>query len=196
MEMAKSVDTYILESGPWMNIVLELRELLLAAGFDETVKWGIPVYCLDNKNLVGLSYFKSYAGLWFFQGAFLNDKDGVLVSGTEGQTKTQRQMRFYPTEKVNVTLVKRFLKETIANHRAGIHHVKAAPKQIILPDELIKALKSNKAALKIFETLTPYKKREYADYIAQAKRVETKEARINKILPLIEKGLGLNDKFR
>jgi uncharacterized protein YdeI (YjbR/CyaY-like superfamily) len=99
--MAKSVDTYIMESGSWMKTLLELRELLLVAGFEETVKWGIPVYCLENKNLVGLAYFKSYAGLWFFQGAFLNDKDGVLVSGTEGQTKAQRQLRIFPEEKLD-----------------------------------------------------------------------------------------------
>jgi uncharacterized protein YdeI (YjbR/CyaY-like superfamily) len=194
--MAKSVDTYIMESGSWMNTLLELRELMLIAGFEETVKWGIPVYCLENKNLVGLAYFKSYAGLWFFQGAFLNDKGGVLVSGTEGQTKAQRQLRIYPNEKLKTALIKRFIKETVTNHKAGVHLVKAKPKETILPEELKTALSQNKIAHKKFALLAPYKKREFADYISQAKRVETKKARLEKILPMIEEGRGLNDKFR
>jgi uncharacterized protein YdeI (YjbR/CyaY-like superfamily) len=194
--MAKSVDTYIMESGSWMKTLLELRELLLVAGFEETVKWGIPVYCLENKNLVGLAYFKSYTGLWFFQGAFLNDKDGVLVSGTEGQTKAQRQLRIFPGEKLDTKMIKRFLKETVSNHSAGIHLQKTGPKETVIPEELQKALKTKKDLLKKFESLTPYKQREYCDYIAQAKRAETKVTRISKIIPMIEAGLGLNDKFR
>jgi uncharacterized protein YdeI (YjbR/CyaY-like superfamily) len=195
MKMEKSVDNYILQSGPWMNTLLELRELILSAGFDETVKWGIPVYCMDNKNLIGMAHFKSHAGLWFFQGIFLNDKDAILVSGTEGQTKAQRQLRLYPNEKLKTTLIKRFIKETVANHKAGLHLVKAKPKETILPEELKKALKQNKEAQKKFASLAPYKQREFADYIAQAKRLETREARLEKILPMIEEGRGLNDKF-
>ena len=53
----------------------------------ETIKWGVPVYTLNDKNVLGMGAFKSYVGIWFFQGAFLDDPQKKLINAQEGKTK-------------------------------------------------------------------------------------------------------------
>ena len=65
-----------------------------------------------------------------------------------------------------------------------------------MPDELSKALRRYKGATAGFRSLTPGKQREYTEYIATAKRDDTKQKRIDKVLPMIAAGVGLNDKYR
>ena len=65
-----------------------------------------------------------------------------------------------------------------------------------VPPELHVALRANKKAAAAFNSLTPGRQRDYAEYIATAKRPETKLKRLEKILPMITTGVGLNDKYR
>ena len=66
----------------------------------------------------------------------------------------------------------------------------------MLPDELKEAIASDIELAEQFEKLSQSCKREYAEYIGEAKKVETKVNRLNRIIPLILKGKGLNDKYR
>lgn len=91
MKKANTVEDYIVDSGPWREALGLFRELLHSTELDETIKWGMPVYTLHGKNVVGFSAFKSWAGLWFFQGVFLNDSKQVLINAQEGTTKGLRQ---------------------------------------------------------------------------------------------------------
>ena len=94
MKKTKTVEDYIAGNGEWTEALEKLRSILLDTEMEETVKWGAPVYTIDGKNVVGIGAFKSYVGLWFFQGVFLKDKEKVLVNAQEGKTKALRQWRF------------------------------------------------------------------------------------------------------
>ena len=116
-----SVDEYILNSGQWQIPLNMLRELLLALEMKETVKWGVPVYCIQGKNVVGIGSFKAYTGLWFYQGVFLKDKKKVLISANEDETRALRQMRFQSADEIEneLNLIIDYVKEAIENAKQG-----------------------------------------------------------------------------
>lgn len=196
MKRFKTVDEYIGNAEHWQAELVRLREILQSTPLVETVKWGAPCYTHNDKMLVGLGAFKSYVGLWFFQGALLSDKDNVLINVQEGRTKAMRQWRFGSSKEIKARQIKAYVKEAIALQDAGEEIKPDRTKPVYVPVELKKALAARKKVRTAFDAMTKGKQREYANYIADAKREETKLTRIDRILPMIEAGVGLNDKYR
>ena len=194
--MKKTVEDYIAAAPAWQAELVRLREILQSTGLEETIKWGAPCYTLDGKNVVGIGAFKSYVGLWFYQGALLADKAGVLINAQTGRTKAMRQWRFESPEDIKPAALKRYVKEAAALAQAGREIKAERNKPVQVPVELKTALDKRKRAGTAFARLTPGRQREFADYVAGAKRDATKASRIEKILPMIEAGIGLNDKYR
>ena len=196
MKKVNSVDEYIGRHEKWTDALLLLRSVLNTTELKETLKWSAPVYTIDGKNVVGLSAFKNHFGLWFFNGVFLKDKKNLLVSAQE-TTKALRQMRFESIEDIDKHAVLAYVKEAIENQKLGKElKPEKKSKNVLLPSELKKELQTNKDLNKAFYALTPYKQREYAEYIDEAKREATKQSRLKKIVPMIRKGFGLNDKYK
>ena len=196
MQRYKTVDDYISSSEEWNKELKKLRKIILKSDLEEDVKWGAPVYTYNNKNILGIGGFKSYVGLWFFQGALLKDKRKNLVNAQEGVTKALRQWRFNSIDDIDEKVILEYIKEAIKNQQAGKEIRPAKKSAIIVPKELINMFKRNKKLNKSFNQLTPFKQREYCDYIDDAKREETKNSRLKKIVPMILKGVGLHDKYR
>jgi len=94
MKKYTSVEEYIEEGSKWTNELRELRRILLKTEFEETLKWSIPTYTINGKNVAGIAGFKDYFGIWFFNGVFLKDEEKVLINAQEGKTKAMRQWRF------------------------------------------------------------------------------------------------------
>ncbi|UCH66664.1 MAG: YdeI/OmpD-associated family protein [Ignavibacterium sp.] len=196
MKRFQTVDKYISGNKEWNKELKKLRKIILKSELKEDVKWGAPVYTIDNKNVVGIGAFKSYVGIWFFQGALLKDKRKKLVSAQEGLTKALRQWRFDTIDEIDEKLILEYIKEAIKNQKAG-KEIKPVKKSAIkIPKELSDKLKKNQKLKKSLEQLTPFKQREYCDYIDSAKREETKLSRLEKIIPMILQGVGLHDKYR
>lgn len=104
------------------------------------MKWGAPCYTWKGKNVVGIGGFKSYFGLWFHQGALLNDDAGVFVNAQEGKTKALRQWRMNAASDIEPVVIRRYVKEAIASVDGG-REIKAEPSTaVVVPDELQKAL--------------------------------------------------------
>ena len=196
MHRAKSVEEYIENHPQWTTALKKLRKILTATKLEENVKWGGPCYTFDGKNVVGLGAFSEYVGLWFHQGVFLSDPDKVLINAQEGTTKALRQWRFTSDKEIKPGRVKAYLLEAIENQKKGKAIKPTRDKRVLVPPELKQALRKKAKASGAFEALTNGRQREYAAYIASAKRPETKTSRLAKILPMIEAGSGLNDKYR
>ncbi|MFT6866126.1 MAG: hypothetical protein ACJA08_000955 [Cyclobacteriaceae bacterium] len=75
IEMAKSIEEYLESHGEYRTLLHKLRSILNSTELTETLKWGIPTYTVNGKNLVGIGAFKTYVGLWFFNGSFLKDEE-------------------------------------------------------------------------------------------------------------------------
>lgn len=193
--MARTVDEYI-DNSEQAVALKRLRKILLSTELEECVKWGVPCYTIDGKNVVGIGAFKTYFGLWFHQGALLSDKRRVLVNAQAGKTKALRQWRMQSAKDIDAAAVKAYVKEAIALAKEGRAVPPAGKTTLNVPPELKTALQKNKAAGASFKKLRPGLQKEYASYIAEAKRDDTKLRRIKKILPMIKAGQGLNDKYR
>lgn len=191
-----SVDTYMENQSNWREELEQLRTIINSTDLEETVKWGAPCYTFNGKNVVGIGGFKSYFGLWFFQGALLQDKSNVLINAQEGRTKALRQWRFGSKKEIKPRLIRQYIKEAIELQATGKEIKPARNKPLAIPTELETALSKNKKAAASFKKLPKGKQREFAEHIADAKRGDTKERRLKKILPMISRGEGLSDKYR
>lgn len=195
MKRFKTVEGYIQSTTKWTEELNYLRDLIAKTSLEETVKWGMPTYTISNKNVVGLSGFKDHFGLWFFQGVFLKDPYKILVNAQTGKTKGMRQLRFAKGDSLDESVILEYLEEAIQNQLEG-KEIEIEKKPLIMPSLLQEALESDEALNEGFEKFSTSKKREFAEYIEDAKRETTKINRMQKIIPMIIKGIGLNDKYR
>ncbi|MCK8481641.1 YdeI/OmpD-associated family protein [Psychroserpens algicola] len=197
MKKVYSVEEYI-ETNPHYEEELRLlRDIINTTELEETVKWSMPTYCLNGKNVLGIGAFKQHFCLWFHQGVFLKDEHNLLINAQENKTKALRQMRFETKADINKTAVLTYVKEAIENQRLG-KEIKPTRKvkDVVIPEELKTALQSNTTLDTSFNALTPGKQREYCEYISEAKREATKISRLEKITPMIIQGIGLHDKYK
>lgn len=181
----------------WSEEVNFLREIIGSNNkLEETVKWGIPVFTYKGKNVVGVAKFKSYFGLWFYEGALLKDQSNLLVNAQKGKTKALRQIRFNSLEEVSEKDIKNYIKEAIQHIDEGRTFTPEKKKAVETPLELSRSLEKDSQLKASFNSLPSYKQKEYCQYIGEAKRAATREKRLEKSTGLILEGKGLNDKYR
>lgn len=198
MKKEKSIKSYIDNRPPWKESLQILRDLFDSTRLTGTIKWGMPVYTLDNKNVAGFGAFRSYAGIWFYQGVFLKDTHHKLVNAQEGVTRAQRQWRFGSADEIrrDGDLILSYLEEAISNQEQGKEIRPRRKKTEELPDEMRKVLLQNREFKKKFLSLSAAQRREYLEYLNGAKKAGTKLARLERIMPMILEGKGLNDRYR
>ena len=196
MKKINSAEDYFLAKNQWDNILKQLREIILLTELTETLKWGIPTYTLDGKNVAGLVAFKSFVAIWFFNGVLLKDETYKLINAQAGKTKALRQWRFSSIEEIDSTLIKAYLKEAIKNQQEGKTVKPKKKKPLIIPEMLLSAFAENLELEKCFQEFGLSKQREFVDYLDDAKREETKIKRMEKIKALILAKIGLNDKYK
>lgn len=198
MNKINSIEEYIALSGEWKESLSLLRELFATTRLEENIKWGMPVYTLNNKNVAGFSAFRSWCGIWFYQGVFLKDEEGVLINAQEGTTKALRQWRFNSIQEIrnhrDSILV--YLEEAIQNQEKGKEIKPERNKPLEIPVELEHAFRLDPSLKDIFSLLSLSKRREYAEHVGSAKREETRQQRLEKVIPMIFQGIGLSDKYR
>jgi uncharacterized protein YdeI (YjbR/CyaY-like superfamily) len=195
--VSSKIEEYISKKEKWKTELELLRSVFSNLPVEETIKWGAPTYVFNNKNIVGLAAFKNYCGLWFFQGSLLKDKHKVFINAQEGKTKAMLQWRFHSLEGIDVVLIKEYVLEAIENVKAG-KEIKPdrTKKELKIPSELDNEFKLNTKFKSQFAALSNSKQREYANYILEAKREQTKKKRLEKIKPMIINGVGLHDKYK
>lgn len=197
MGSKKSPDDWYAAVTKWPEEVAELRKILTALPLEETIKWNMPVYVSGGRNVVGVGAFKSYFGLWFYDGALLADKSDVLTNAQAGKTQALRQWRMLGAADIKPAIVRRYVKEAIQLAADGKTVPRTKPKtRLTLPQELNDALRANPELKQSFTALTAAQRREYATYIGEAKRAETRRQRTDRAIPLILSGAGLNDRYR
>lgn len=196
MKKVNSFEDFAAKHEAWSEKLYVLRELLLACDFEEGIKWGMPAYMVDGKNAIGIGAFKNHIGIWFHQGLFLSDKKKVLRNAQEGKTKGMRAWIIRQDDKLDKRGLKSYFKETIKNHKNGLHIKTVKAKKVSLPEELKTALAASAKLKKAFEKFTPGKQREFYEHIGTAKQSATRLRRLAKCKPMILKGIGLNDKYK
>lgn len=179
----------------WGEELELLKSIIHKSGLTETIKWGAPVFTYKGKNIAGVVGFKNHFTLWFYKGVFLKDEAGLLVNANEENTKSLRQWRFTAREQINENLVLQYIYEAIEIEKAGLA-IKQEKKETVIPALLQNELDTDPYLAEKFSGLTPFRQREYCEFIETAKQEKTKLARLDKIRPLITAGIGLHDKYR
>lgn len=195
MKRFATADAYFEQEHIFSEGINALRDIARKTEFVETVKWGGPVYTIENKNVMMIAAFKHHYGLWFFNGAFLSDPKGVLESAQE-KTKGMRHWKFKEGDTIDETAVLAYMEEAIANQKKGMSVAPSRKKEVVIPEILQQALESNPKLMEQFSAFTPGKQREFCEHIGSAKQEKTRLSRLEKALPLIADGVGLNDKYR
>lgn len=195
--MNPKVDDYILSQAKWKEELELIRKVLLQLPLQEEIKWGIPAYIYKKKNIMGMSAFKNYCGIWFHHGVFLKDEAKLLINAQKDKTKGLRQMRFTSINEINPLVLKKYVLEAIENSEAGKEiKPKRNKKPVVIPMELEQELLKSERLQLTFSQFSISKQREFCEYISSAKRETTKMKRLEKIKPMILNKIGLNDKYR
>ena len=183
------------KTNQWENEIEQLHAIIRKTPLVETTKWGGPVYTYNNKNVLGIGGFKSYFGIWFYNGVFLKDEKKLLINANEENTKSLRQMRFNSANEIDDKLILAYIKEAIEIEEKGLA-IPKEKKETIIPEILQNELDKNSELKNKFNTFSPYKQREFIEHITSAKQEKTQMARLEKIIPMILEEKGLNDKYR
>ena len=144
---------------------------------------------------MGIGGFKSYFGIWFYNGVFLKDEKKLLINANEENTKSLRQMRFNSGNEIDEKLILAYIKEAIEIEGKGLA-IPKEKKETIIPELLQKELDRNLELSSKFNSFSPYKQREFIEYITSAKQEKTQMTRLEKVITMILEGRGLNDKYR
>lgn len=188
------VDNVLAKSKNWQEEFTLLREIALSCDLVEELKWGQPCYTLENSNIVLIHGFKEYCALLFFKGVLLQDPEKILVQQTEN-VQAARQIRFSSAQQIKKmkSTLKKYIREAIEVEKAGLSVEFKKTDEFSVPEELQKKLDETPGLKEAFDALTPGRQRGYLLHFSSAKQSKTRESRIEKCIPLIFDGLGLND---
>lgn len=192
--MNPKVDEFLSKAKKWQEEFEKLRMIILDCQLTEELKWGKPCYMFENKNIVLIHGFKDYCALLFHKGALIQDSHGILIQQTEN-VQAARQIRFTNAQEIveMETLLKAYIYEAIEVEKKGLEVDFKKNTEITVPEELQNKFDETPALKTAFEALTPGRQRAYILYFSKAKQSKTRESRVEKWMPQILDGKGLND---
>jgi uncharacterized protein YdeI (YjbR/CyaY-like superfamily) len=192
--MGKTVDDYLSRITKWHDELIHLRRIALDCNLEEVIKWGVPCYMFQNKNILLFHSFKEYCAIGFFKGTLLNDEAKILSQPGEN-SQSGRLIRFTNLKEIQEkeALIKTYIFEAIEVEKAGLKVKMKATSDYAMPDEFVNELNKSQQLKTAFETLTPGRQRGYLLHFSSAKQSETRLTRIEKYKEKIMSGKGIND---
>ena len=192
--MNPKVDFYFNKATKWQEEYERLRMIILDCQLTEELKWGCPCYTFQEKNIVLIHGFKDYCALLFFKGVLLNDAHGILIQQTEN-VQVARQMRFTNLREIidMESILKAYIYEAIEVEKAGLNVELKKVTEFTVSAEFQDKLNHIPALKTAFEALTPGRQRAYLLYFSAPKQSKTRESRVEKYMPQILNGKGLDD---
>ncbi|MEL7608055.1 MAG: YdeI family protein [Bacillota bacterium] len=192
-ETNPKVDAFLSAAEKWQKEFEKLRRIFLDCRLTEELKWGVPCYTFEGKNVALIHGFKEYCAILFVKGALLKDAHRLLVQQTEN-VQAGRQIRFTGLQEIDAMepLIKAYIYEAVEIEKAGLN-VEFKHPELILPEELRHKFDEMPALKTAFEKLTPGRQRAYVLYFSEPKQSKTRESRVEKQIGRILAGKGLND---
>lgn len=190
----RKVGVYLSKEEEWREEFEKLRAIVLECDLVEELKWGQPCYTHEGKNVLLIHGFKDFCAVLFMKGALLEDAKGILIQQT-ANVQSARQIRFTNVREIvkMKTVLKSYIHEAIEVEKAGMKVELKKTTQYEIPEEFQTRLEKSAALKKAFFALTPGRQRAYLLYFSGAKQSKTREARVEKSVKKILKGMGLDD---
>jgi uncharacterized protein YdeI (YjbR/CyaY-like superfamily) len=188
------VDFYSNKAKKWQEELQQLRKIILGCGLTEELKWGVPCYTFQKTNIVLIHDFKDYCALLFFKGVLLKDANGILIQQTKN-VQSARQIRFTNVREITKLkpVLKAYIHEAVEVEKAGLKVKYKKTGDFEIPEEFHTKLEEMPALKTAFKALTPGRQRAYIFYLSAPKLAKTRAARVEKCIPQILIGKGLND---
>ncbi|MEP6940840.1 MAG: YdeI/OmpD-associated family protein [Rudaea sp.] len=189
------LDAYIEKAAPFARPVLEhLREVVHASSpdLDEAIKWGMPAFLHEGRILCGMAAFKQHCALWFWRGKTLAAASGAYADGM-GEFGRITTLAELPSKKVLMARVNAALALRAEGAVSRTAPAKKPPPKA--PADLLGALRGNKKALATYDAFSPSAKREYVDWVVEAKREETRAKRVAQAVEWMAEGKQRNWKY-
>lgn len=185
----------LLSKAKWHEERKKLREIILGCQLAETVKWGKLCYTYQNTTVVMIFGLKAYCALGFPKGSLLDDDKGILVKPGEN-SQAMRQIWFAGIQEIGEmeATLNEYIHKAIEVEEAGLKVDFKEKKDLKYPEELQARLVDSPALKSAFEALTPGRQRGYILHFSGAKQSRTRQSRIEKCIPKIIEGKGLNDR--
>ncbi len=192
--MNPKVDFFFNKASKWQEEYKQLRMIILDCGLTEELKWGVPCYTFQKKNIVLIHGFKEYCAILFPKGVLLSDTKGILIQQTEN-VQSARQVRFTSLKQIvkMAPTLKAYVYEAIEVERAGLKVDLKKTAEYSVPEEFKIKLAKNPALKTAFKALTPRRQKGYLFYFSQPKLSKTREARVEKYIKQILNGKGIDD---
>ena len=192
--MNPKVDFYFNKAQKWQEEFEKLRMLILGSGLTEELKWGVPCYTFEKRNIVLIHGFKEYCALLFFKGALLNDAKGILIQQTKN-VQAARQIRFTSVRQIvkMKPVLKAYIYEAVEVEKAGLKVNFKKTTEFKIPEEFQNKLDAIPDLKTAFYALTPGRQRAYILHFSQPKQSKTRESRVEKCMQQILNGKGLDD---
>ena len=192
--MNPKVDAFLSKAKKWREEFKKLRMIILDCQLNEELKWGVPCYTFEKRNIVLIHGFKEYCALLFVKGSLLKDARGILITQTEN-TQAARQIRFTNAREIVAMepALKAYIHEAIEVEKAGLKVNFKKTAEFIVPEEFQNKLNEIPALKTAFHALTPGRQRAYILYFSAPKQSRTRESRVEKCMRQILNGKGLND---
>lgn len=191
--MDAKVDAFLKKAGKWRAEMEARRRIALDCGLSEALKWGKPCYSFNEGNVAIIQPFKERCALMFFKGVLLKDPEGLLERPGPN-SHAGRRMLFSTVEEVvrMEPRLRAFIAEAIEVEKAGLK-VEGRKDTAPIPHELVEMYQKVPGLKAAFGALTPGRQRAYILHFSGAKQAETRRSRIEKCVPGILEGKGLND---
>lgn len=192
--MNPKVNFFFENAGQWQEEFEKLRTIALSTELTEDLKWGCPCYTYEGKNIFLIHGFKEYCALLFFKGALMKDPDHILIQQSKN-VQAARQIRFTEVGQINdlEDVLRAYMFEAVEIEESGAKVEMKKTKEFEMAEEFQEKLDQNPALQEAFKALTPGRQRAYLLHFSSAKQSKTREARIEKCIPQIMNGIGLND---
>ncbi len=192
--MNPTIDFFFAKEGKWSAEMEAMRAIALDCGLTEELKWGSPCYTWQKKNIVLIHGFKEYCAFLFFKGVLLKDPKGILVQQT-ANVQSARQIRFTSVQEVvkKRTVLKAYIREAIGLEKSGQQVSFKKSAEFPVAKEFQEKLNKVPGLKAAFQSLTPGRQRGYLLFFSSAKQSSTRLTRIEKYVPHIFQGKGLND---
>jgi uncharacterized protein YdeI (YjbR/CyaY-like superfamily) len=196
----KRIDDYIVKAQPFAQPILKsIRASVHKAcpQANETIKWGFPVF--EYKGLLcGFASFKAHCSFNLWKYKLINDTHGLIEKGERdgmGIFGKMTSTNDLPSEKILLDYIKQAIKLNDENIKMPVKPKSAERKELIIPDEFQKALNKNKIAKAAFDKFSYSHRKEYIEYITEAKREETRLSRIEKSIEKLAENKSHNWKY-
>ncbi len=189
------LDAWFAKARTWPEERASLRAILLDCDLAEALKWGKPTYTHEGSNIVLIMPMKETCALLFMKGALLKDPKGLLIQPGEN-SQSARQMRFTSVAEIAKLeeSIRNYVKQAVDVEKSGLKVAFKKSADLVYPKEFQDRLDRNSALREAFLKLTPGRQRQYHLHFTSAKQAATRESRVEKAIPLILDGMGLDDR--